>query len=672
MRITIILCTFNRCGSLAKALDSIAVQTVSDSCEWEVLVVDNNSNDQTRQVVEDFCTRFPRRCRYLFEPQRGKSYALNLGIRESRSDVLAFVDDDVTVDRMWLHKLTAQLESEEWAGAGGRILPEWNGPQPRWLPVENRRALGPLAAFDIGLSPGLLTESPFGTNMAFRRCMFEKYGDFRTDLGPRPENEIRGEDTEFGDRLLAAGERLRYEPAAIVYHPVPPNRLRKDYFLRWWFDKGRTNIRQYGLSLDVIRWWGVPRRFFVRIAIWILRWLTAIQPQRRFDRKLQVWQLAGEIFESHSQFRGIATKRRAEKAISSRRALNLKAGEWVEVRSQAEILATLDERGCLENLPFMPEMLQYCGKRFRVFKRADKTCQYIVGWSIRRMENSVHLEGGRCDGTMHDGCEAGCLIFWKEAWLKRAKEDEISVGDLMSSRRPPVRARDLCTVESILAATQAKNSVAGKVYSCQATNVRNFTSYMKPFDPRQYIRDLRSGNLCPGLARDSRAERMLESMIVVNRILHAVIIDLFNRLQSKRHGSLYPFIAGTLEKTPVETLDLRPGDLVQVRSKEEILATLDKQNRNRGLLFDSEMLTYCGGIYRVLRRVHRMIDEKTGKMLSMKQPCIVLEGVACRSDYHNLCPRAIYHYWRENWLKRVSADTEISSDEQIPELCEKC
>jgi hypothetical protein len=138
------------------------------------------------------------------------------------------------------------------------------------------------------------------------------------------------------------------------------------------------------------------------------------------------------------------------------------------------------------------------------------------------------------------------------------------------------------------------------------------------------------------------------------RLLQASIIGFFNEVQARSHGSRYPFIEGSAEKTPIEKLDLQPRELVQVCSREEIVATLDKGQRNRGLWFDSEMLPYCGGIYRVLRRVNRIIDEKTGKMVMMKNPCIVLEGVVCQSHFHRLCPRAIYPYWRENWLKRAT------------------
>lgn len=353
------------------------------------------------------------------------------------------------------------------------------------------------------------------------------------------------------------------------------------------------------------------------------------------------------------------------KSDVTRSPLNLKVGDWVEVRSREEILATLDQNGRLENLPFMPEMLQYCGQKLRVFKRADKTCDYIQRWSIRRMKDAVHLESVRCDGAGHDACQAGCLIFWKEAWLKRAGSIN-SVVPAESLRQAAASQRNggLCTVESLLAATHSKNAEGESVYTCQATDVPKFTLYMSFWDPRQYIRDLRSGNLSSGLEGNLLGHRVLELILAITRLLQASIIGFFNEVQERRRGSRYPFIEGTAEKSPVERLNLQPGELVEVRSKEEIMATLDKTQRNRGLWFDSEMLPYCGGIYRVLRRVNRIVDEKTGKMVNMKNPCIVLEGVVCKSDFHRLCPRAIYPYWRENWLKRaVNTPVSVPSQE---------
>ena len=119
---------------------------------------------------------------------------------------------------------------------------------------------------------------------------------------------------------------------------------------------------------------------------------------------------------------------------TTRTGLNLRVGEWVEVRSIEQILETLDDRGCLDGLPFMPEMLQYCGKRFRVYKQAHRTCDTIESFAIRRMDNAVHLEGLRCDGEAHGGCQAGCLVFWKDAWLRRAPGPR-SRSPIASTRR---------------------------------------------------------------------------------------------------------------------------------------------------------------------------------------------------------------------------------------------
>lgn len=300
MKITVILCTFNRQASLARALDSVAASAVPASSDWEVIVVDNNSTDRTRSLVEDFCRSHPGRFRYLFEPKPGKSNALNAAIRNVQGDVFAFMDDDVIVQPDWLHNLTAHLNDDAWAGAGGRILPQWTGTPPAWLPTGDRYGLAPLAMFDLGSEPCALEESPFGTNMAFRRDVFEKFGGFRTDLGPRPGTEIRNEDTEFGQRVLDGGARLRYEPSAVVYHEVSQKRLQQEYFLRWWFDKGRAEVRQRG-ALSSGHWQlaGVPLYLFRRLGVWTWRWLVALKQSRRFSRKLNVWGIAGEIQESY-------------------------------------------------------------------------------------------------------------------------------------------------------------------------------------------------------------------------------------------------------------------------------------------------------------------------------------------------------------------------------------
>jgi hypothetical protein len=335
--------------------------------------------------------------------------------------------------------------------------------------------------------------------------------------------------------------------------------------------------------------------------------------------------------------------------------LNLRIGELVEVRSEAEILATLDETGRLDALPFMPEMLQYCGKRFRVYRLAHKACDSISNTGMYRMENAVHLAGTRCDGQAHGGCMATCMLYWKEAWLKRVEPD--------SPPPPPVPVADAfqplpvvsgsngsaCTLEALTRATRAEPDESGEErWSCQATEMPKAAPvHISAWDVRQYVRDVTSGN--------ARPLPMLRSLLIM----------VFNKYQkvTKRYlprallingGQSFRFVSGTaVGKTPKEVLDLQPGELVEIKSKEEILATLDKTGHNRGLRFDVEELKYCGTRARVLSRVNRIVDEGTGKMIRLPNDCVILEGVICPGDYHQYCPRSIYPFWREVWLRRV-------------------
>jgi glycosyltransferase involved in cell wall biosynthesis len=297
MHITLILCTYNRGPILSQTLSSIAASTLPPSVEWEVLVVDNNSSDQTREIVEDFCRQHPAHFRYLFEPRAGKSHALQTGIREAPGDVVAFTDDDVTVEPTWLQNLTAELYGGEWAGAGGRTVLQWPSSIPEWLAIEGPWARHGLPGFDQGHESKQLIGPPFGANMAFRKEMFAKHGVFRTDLGPSPNRDIPrpNEDTEFGRRLIAAGERLRYEPSAVVYHPVPENRMEKKHLLEWWFDTGRAQAREFQVR---------PVRALCNLVAWKLRGLVAPDPQLRFFSRLVVRERLGEISEFFRQSLG--------------------------------------------------------------------------------------------------------------------------------------------------------------------------------------------------------------------------------------------------------------------------------------------------------------------------------------------------------------------------------
>jgi len=350
--------------------------------------------------------------------------------------------------------------------------------------------------------------------------------------------------------------------------------------------------------------------------------------------------------------------------------LGLHPGDLVEVKARAEILATLDEHGSLDAMPFMPEMLDFCGKRFRVWKRADKTCDTITKTGGRRLDDTVHLEGIRCDGAHHGGCQAACLLFWKEAWLNKVGSgaSELPLVSRVAATTFPARAafrepRDVCTEQALHEAARQANGGPGNdpsevAYRCQATELVRATRPLAWWDVRQYARDVLRGNVTLG-----RALRVLTFSLFRNYMRrgvgYRVLKHSYNRFQDARGGVRWPYETGEQKKTPGATLGLEPGELVEVKSHDEILATLNPQNRNRGLSFDAEMVPYCGRTFRVLARVEKILDEKTGKMMALPNDCVILEGVTCQANYSELrlfCPRAIYPYWREIWLRRVGTD----------------
>lgn len=346
--------------------------------------------------------------------------------------------------------------------------------------------------------------------------------------------------------------------------------------------------------------------------------------------------------------------------LPDRESLRLRSGELVEVRRIDEILKTLDANGRLDEMPFMPEMLQYCGKRFRVGKRAHKTCDPVNGLHGRRMERMVHLEDLRCDGAAHDDCQAGCLLFWKEAWLRRVDASlDVKLEDLSGRGRPDA----ICTERTLFERTVASSESASEgdqTYICQATKVADASHHLAWWDLRQYVEDIASRNIGLrelGAAITSHIARQIaEAGIGVGSLVRW----LYDSVQTFRGGAVYPARVGEVPKgarTPTLTLDLKPGETVRMKSYSQILKTLDETSRNRGLYFDSEMVPYCNGTYRVKKRVERIIDEKSGRMLRFKTDVILLEGVVCQARYakfRKFCPRGYYQYAREIWLERIT------------------
>src|ERR1700722_956970 len=343
--------------------------------------------------------------------------------------------------------------------------------------------------------------------------------------------------------------------------------------------------------------------------------------------------------------------------------------DWVEVRSKEEILRTLDAEGQLDGMPFMPEMLEFCGKRFQVYKRAHKTCDTVFPVRGRRVADSVHLQT-RCDGSAHGDCQASCLLFWKLAWLKPVGGPDTNI---------PTALPAACSERDLEANTRTVDPVDGKLrYTCQATQLPYATSKLDWWDFSQYVEDYTSGNVGLGRILSGGLYMVAHWLSRAGIGVGRPIRWFWDRFHPLWGGAPYPRRSGSIpdgHSTPVAALNLGPGDLVQIKPYREILQTLNESNRNRGLFWDAEEVPYCGKTYRVLKRVERIINERTGKMQEMKTPCVILDSVICESRYSEcrfFCPRSIYSYWREIWLQRVTPEGPSSVVERDNQVATKC
>jgi len=286
--------------------------------------------------------------------------------------------------------------------------------------------------------------------------------------------------------------------------------------------------------------------------------------------------------------------------------------------------------------------------------------------------NAVHLET-RCNGEHHDGCEAACLIFWKTIWLEPLSAQDSSEARLRDGTGETAEVANAAGIRESELRSCARHSGADgrqEVYVCQATRLPYATTHLSWWDVRQYVEDYTSGNVGFRRIVSGFAFALYSAVLNAGVGLGPALRSVYNRLRPLWRGSMYPGMAGTIppgQTTPTDSLNLQPGEWVRVKSHGEILATVSVDGKNRGLSWDEEMVPYCGGTFRVLRRVTRIVNEKTGFMQEMKNPCIILDSVICTGRYskrRKFCPRSIYPYWREIWLERVPGPAPTSA---IPE-----
>lgn len=300
--------------------------------------------------------------------------------------------------------------------------------------------------------------------------------------------------------------------------------------------------------------------------------------------------------------------------------MHVYAGQSVVVRTAVEILATLDAKGAHEGVAFMPEMAAMIGKTYRVHRRAERIC--VEGHGFRRLADTVFLDEARCDGSAHDGCQRGCLMFWHEAWLRPADATE--------------RAVDGATEARARRALKHLATRTGDQYSCQSTHLAAASQPLPGANVKALLRDVKNGDItAAGLA---------------GIILRAAV----NRARAMVGLPQMGMILGQSGKKSRGDLDLRPGEWVRIRDEAWIRSTLGPDGKNLGLSFEPEMARLIGEVRQVDHVVERMIHEETGRMVKLTRT-VILKDTWCRGLCSKLCPRANPLFWREVWLERVDA-----------------
>jgi glycosyltransferase involved in cell wall biosynthesis len=328
MRYSIVIATCNRAGDLRGTLESLAA--LQPDGDWETIVVDNNSADDTRAVVEAAASRFPVPLRYLFEREQGRSPALNAGIRAARGDIIVTTDDDVRVEPDWLTRAGDALRTLRCDYVGGRVLPIWGAPRPAWL-FNGGKYWAVIALLDLGSEPFEFGgRVPLGVNMAFRRDAFERAGLFDPQTGRKAGTLLGQEIRDWCGRARAAGVRGFYAPELSLRHIIPASRLNKAYYRRWFYWHGVSRAMLYersGLDMEapartlpdahaVPHIAGVPR-YLYRKAL-AKAWGALIRTLRRdtagaFDDELWLWFFAGIV---RQRWRDYRASRSAAPALS--------------------------------------------------------------------------------------------------------------------------------------------------------------------------------------------------------------------------------------------------------------------------------------------------------------------------------------------------------------------
>ena len=298
----------------------------------------------------------------------------------------------------------------------------------------------------------------------------------------------------------------------------------------------------------------------------------------------------------------------------------MEPGETVVVRPLEEIVDTLDTRRRYRGLVFMPEMEAFCGQKFKVFKTVETIKLEDTG-EVRLLQSPlISLERVYCTGEQHEGCDRTCLHLWCEAWLK-------------------------------------------------------------PIPPEEAIEEFSASIHCPGHPPEMRAEEsktcnFLASTVIevsvpaegtpqgITATLRRLAMSVYRQMRATLVSGEPAAPTGAEQIPDIPPLNLVEGEMVEVRSVDEIRATLDGRRRYKGLYFMPEMEKFCGQKLRVIKKVTRIKLETTGEMRTLKSPTVFLDGAYCHGERHEGCGRACFHFWKEAWLNRVHDAQSTSGSSQ--------
>ncbi len=303
LQIDVILATYNRCKQLQTALDSLLRAHIPADLDVTIVVVDNNSTDDTRAVVQAYEPQFQNRLRYIFEGRQGKSFALNAGIAGTHGNLVGMIDDDERVDERWFDIVQEWFSKSDVDFIGGPCKPNWEIQPPEWVPYNYPGVIGIIDEVQEVRTFGQDYHGMLmGGNAVIRRSIFEKVGLYSPRLGRTHKQLLSCEDEDMYERLLAAGARGKYVPELIIYHYIPASRLMKSYYRKWFFWRGVSKFemnRQRPEPVPHIL--GVPRYLYGRVVRDSMRALTkALSGKSRsseiFSAELRLWDLAGWLY----------------------------------------------------------------------------------------------------------------------------------------------------------------------------------------------------------------------------------------------------------------------------------------------------------------------------------------------------------------------------------------